>query len=100
MHVGNIIFHVRVIDHYLIIAYIELSLLAVINAGVNDVDDISVRLSATLSCRQKHLHDPIDTYHKKLFSLLPKRPIINQQRRKRKKLTHLEQLDEHSFSVR
>ena len=48
---------------------------------------------------QKHEQDPVDEYHKKMFALLPKTGVLT-ERRKRKKLTHLEQLDEHSFSVK
>ncbi|ELU07382.1 hypothetical protein CAPTEDRAFT_226170 [Capitella teleta] len=48
---------------------------------------------------KKHSDVPVEAYHRRLFSLLPKTPIINKQRKKRKKLTHLEELDHHSFSV-
>lgn len=48
---------------------------------------------------RKHPHNPVDEYHKKLYSLLPKTAILT-QRRKKRKLTHLEQLEEHNFHVR
>ena len=48
---------------------------------------------------QKHEQNPVDEYHQKMVALLPKTQVLS-QRRKRKKLTHLEQLEEHSFSVK
>ena len=41
----------------------------------------------------------MDEYNRKMFALVPKTNVLN-ERRKRKKLTHVEQLDEHSFSVK
>ncbi|EDO30431.1 predicted protein, partial [Nematostella vectensis] len=48
---------------------------------------------------KKHHNNPVDIYAKKMFTLLPKTPVLTKRRRK-KKLTHLEELDEHSFSVK
>ena len=69
----------------------------------SDARSISPPCTCVLPARrarlQKHEQDPVDEYHKKMFALLPKTGVLT-ERRKRKKLTHLEQLDEHSFSVK
>lgn len=41
---------------------------------------------------------PVDIYHKKLYSMLPKTPLLAPNIKK-KKLTHVEKLEEHSFAV-
>ncbi|VDI72896.1 Hypothetical predicted protein [Mytilus galloprovincialis] len=41
---------------------------------------------------------PVDLYHKKLYSMLPKTPLLAPNMKK-KKLTHVEELEEHSFAV-
>ncbi|XP_013405388.1 uncharacterized protein LOC106170172 [Lingula anatina] len=48
---------------------------------------------------KRHMNNPVDVYAKKLYTMLPKTPILNPKRRQRK-LTHLEQLEQHSFSVK
>lgn len=48
---------------------------------------------------QKHRYNPQDHYFKKMFALLPRTPVLN-PKKKRKKLTYLEQLEEHSFAVK
>ncbi|XP_070533195.1 uncharacterized protein [Ptychodera flava] len=47
---------------------------------------------------KKHVNNPMDVYTKKLYSMLPKTALLN-QRKKRRKLTHLEELDQHTFAV-
>lgn len=47
---------------------------------------------------QQHT-DPVATeYMHRLYTMLPKTALLN-QKKKRKKLTHLEELDTHSFAV-
>ncbi|CAD5113719.1 DgyrCDS2883 [Dimorphilus gyrociliatus] len=48
---------------------------------------------------KKHRYNPQDHYFKKYFALLPRTPILN-PKKKRKKLTYLEQLEEHSIAVK
>lgn len=47
---------------------------------------------------KKHLNNPVDIHAKKMFTMLPKTPLMT-RKTKRKKLTHLEELEEHSFTV-
>ncbi|XP_077989963.1 uncharacterized protein LOC144444426 [Glandiceps talaboti] len=47
---------------------------------------------------KRHMNNPMDVYTKKLFSMLPKTAVLN-KRKKRRKLTHLEELDTHTFAV-
>ena len=47
---------------------------------------------------QTYLNNPADVYHKKLYSMLPKTPILEPSVT-RKKLTHVEELEKHSFAV-
>lgn len=47
---------------------------------------------------QKHLNNPVDVHAKKMFTMLPKTPLMT-RKKKRKKLTHLEELEEHTFTV-
>ena len=49
---------------------------------------------------QKHSYRAIDMYHKRLFTLLPETPMMKNQRKQKRKLTHLEEIEEHTFSVR
>ena len=45
------------------------------------------------------MNNPVDRYHHKLYSLLPKTPVLD-PRKRGKKLTYLEQLEEYSFAVK
>ncbi|XP_078356558.1 uncharacterized protein LOC144641416, partial [Oculina patagonica] len=47
---------------------------------------------------KKHLNNPVDVHAKKMFTMLPKTPLMT-RKKKRKKLTHLEELEEHTFTV-
>lgn len=47
---------------------------------------------------QRYLNNPTDMYYRKMFSLLPKTPVLA-PRNKKKKLTHVEQLEQHTFRV-
>ncbi|CAB3994118.1 partial [Paramuricea clavata] len=49
---------------------------------------------------KKHLNNPVDTYHKKLYTMLPKTPLLSRRAGKKRKLTHLEELEQHTFSVK
>ena len=46
-----------------------------------------------------HHNNPADVYARKMFTLMPKTPLLSMKQRK-KKVTHLEELDTHSFEVR
>ncbi|XP_064652604.1 uncharacterized protein LOC135503146 [Lineus longissimus] len=48
---------------------------------------------------KRHLNNPVDVYHKKFYSLLPKTPLMTTKKPKRK-MTHLEELEQHTFSVK
>ena len=48
---------------------------------------------------QKYNSNPVDDYHRKLYTLMPKTPLLTMKKRK-KHLTYLEQLEEHTFSVK
>ena len=55
--------------------------------------------SLSIDCPlQKHLNNPVDVHAKKMFTMLPKTPLMT-RKKKRKKLTHLEELEEHTFTV-
>ncbi|XP_046362564.2 uncharacterized protein LOC124139499 [Haliotis rufescens] len=47
---------------------------------------------------KRYLNNPTDMYYRKMFSLLPKTPVLA-PRNKKKKLTHVEQLEQHTFRV-
>ncbi|XP_019628555.1 PREDICTED: uncharacterized protein LOC109473086 [Branchiostoma belcheri] len=47
---------------------------------------------------KRHLNNPSDVYARKLYTMLPKTPLLS-KRRKKKRLTHLEQLAQHTFAV-
>ncbi|XP_074656241.1 uncharacterized protein LOC141909627 [Tubulanus polymorphus] len=48
---------------------------------------------------KRHLNtNPADTYHKQLYSLLPKTPLLTRKKPKRR-LTRMEELELHTFSV-
>lgn len=47
---------------------------------------------------QKHLNNPVDVHAKKIFTMLPKTPLMT-RKKKKKRLTHLEELEEHTFTV-
>lgn len=47
---------------------------------------------------QKYLNNPVEVYHNKLYSLLPRTHIL-QPPANRKKLTHVEELEQHSYTV-
>ncbi|XP_057308593.1 uncharacterized protein LOC130646936 [Hydractinia symbiolongicarpus] len=46
-----------------------------------------------------HNNTPSDVYAKKIYTMMPKTALLSKQKRK-KKLTHLEELDTHSFPVK
>ncbi|KAK3743337.1 hypothetical protein QZH41_013912, partial [Actinostola sp. cb2023] len=48
---------------------------------------------------KKHHNNPVDVYAKKMFTMLPKTALLT-RRKKKKKLTHTEELEQHSFSVK
>ncbi len=48
---------------------------------------------------QHYQSNPQDIYYKKLFELLPKTPLLT-RKKKRKRLTYLEELEEHKFAVK
>ncbi|XP_035658803.1 uncharacterized protein LOC118404007 isoform X1 [Branchiostoma floridae] len=47
---------------------------------------------------KRHLNNPSDVYARKLYTMLPKTPLLSKRRRK-KRLTYLEQLAQHTFAV-
>lgn len=47
---------------------------------------------------KKHLNNPVDVHAKKIFTMLPKTPLMT-RKKKKKRLTHLEELEEHTFTV-
>lgn len=47
---------------------------------------------------QKYLNNPVEVYHNKLYSMLPRTHIL-QPPANRKKLTHVEELEQHSYTV-
>ncbi|XP_028404973.1 uncharacterized protein LOC114527499 isoform X2 [Dendronephthya gigantea] len=49
---------------------------------------------------RKHLNNPVDTYHKKLYTMLPKTPLLSRRTGKKRKMTHLEELEQHTYSVK
>ena len=48
---------------------------------------------------QQYKTNAVDDYHKKLYALLPRTALLT-NRRRRKRLTYIEELEEHNFSVK
>ena len=61
---------------------------------------VYIRGSPVLWCPQKHLNNPVDVYAKKVYTMMPKTQMLTRKNKRKKKLTHLEQLDEHAFIVK
>ncbi|KAK7091940.1 uncharacterized protein [Littorina saxatilis] len=47
---------------------------------------------------KKYLNNPADAYYKRMFTMLPRTSLLAPEK-KHRKLTHLEELEQHSFSV-
>ena len=56
-------------------------------------------LSTGLLFLQKRRINPVDASHQRMYKLLPQTQAQKQRRRKRA-LTYLEELDQHTFSVK
>ena len=64
----------------------------------NSLNQRNVIIFVFLLKLQKYEKNPVDAYHDKLFSILPKTAIVEPHYTP-KKLTHLEELEKHTYSV-
>jgi len=62
----------------------------------NDLKPVEGQYGIFYKVRQSHLGE---NESKKFYTMLPKTPLLVQQR-KRRKLTHLEELEQHTFSIK
>lgn len=78
--------------YYLLDTWSSLFVISVIHTSI--MHDFMVFISL-----QIHHNTPSDVYAKKIYTMMPKTPLLAKQKVK-KKLTHLEELNTHSFTVK